>query len=480
MVKLDPAQVRERLLKGLRCQRMRDVGLFTGDGESDPDCNSHGEEVTANFVQNIKGMVEDGSLGPKALFMAEDLFIRQQIESLQAMFSQWMARAAAQVDGENIPFKEIIIWCQNCHDWEKRRALRIEARALCRFLAPFSHATWQALMSVVKEILGYEDYLEFCQKRRSTPLEKEYKRCQSILEEGRDQYFSEVESWLKRVYPGKSLEETTRFDAIYLLGMRYLDHLAGGGLRGDLALKFFESLGVGTGRGVQIHMDGTPGRQTYCVPVKVPGEIHVIVGPIRGWLDWEALFHEMGHAFSFLHTDLRRPVEEREFLTSGAVSETIAFLFQRLSLRREFLLYILGPGADGLVGFEELEQIHALKFEVLKRRYGAKFLIEYENFSKERISKGQELYADIMHRETGFSYDPETYLFDLMPDFYSLDYFNAFVASKILLKRLEQNYGPRWFLNPAALDHIRTCLTNESLDDVHGFMKQCLNRIKAH
>ena len=54
-------------------------------------------------------MVKGGILRPEVPFIAEDLFIRERVEYVQAMFNQWMDSAKAQVDSENIPFKEKII-----------------------------------------------------------------------------------------------------------------------------------------------------------------------------------------------------------------------------------------------------------------------------------------------------------------------------------------------------------------------------------
>ncbi len=59
-------------------------------------------------------------------------------------------------------------------------------------------------------------------------------------------------------------------------------------------------------------------------------------------MDWEAWFHELGHAFLFIFTDPDLLIEEREFFISGGVSETFAFLFQRLSMKKQFTRIYLG------------------------------------------------------------------------------------------------------------------------------------------
>ena len=458
----------DELLERIRFQRLSDASLQIGNGVL-----LSGQEapvpLTIDEVQEIAARFGRKGPGSRVTFAAEEMFVRSRVEPVQAMFSQWMAGSIAQVNGENIPFGEIITWCQDCHDMEARRKLAKEARSLCRFLAPMSHATWQALTAAVSEELGYPDYLSYCKARRSRPFKMEAELCGRILDVDRTTYMEQVEEWLEDAQADVSLSDATRFDAIYLLGMRYMDSGAESLISRDAALNFFSGLGLDENTGVHLHFEGRSGRQSYCVPVAIPGKVHVITGPVTGWLDWEALFHEMGHAFSFIHTSPDIPVEHREFLVSGAVSETFAFLFQRLCMQESFLDALTGSKSPAL---SRIEQIHQMKFKVLTRRYGAKFLIEFENFSKNRISRGQDLYASVMERETGFFYDPETYLFDLMPDFYSLDYFLAFEASSILMHWLEKKFDREWFMKQEALNELKAWAALGSQYDLHEFVSR--------
>lgn len=467
-----PDAVINALLERIRFQRISDTSLQIGS-ELMPGGEKAPGPLELSEVRAITAMFGREGLKGRVTFTAEDLFTRSRVEPVQAIFSKWMSGSMAQVNGENIPFGEIINWCQECGDIEARRKLAKEARSLCRFLAPMSHATWQALMAAISEELGYPDYISYCEARRERPFDLEARFCRSMLARERSQYMDEVRSWLQDVHAGTGLAGASRFDAIYLLGMRYLDNESRSVISREAALGFFSSLGLDEHTGLHLHFEGRPGSQSYCVPVTIPGEVHVILGPLSGWLDWEALFHELGHAFSFVHTSPEIPVEGREFFVSGAVSETFAFLFQRLCMQERFLKTVTG---DNSRAFSRIEGFHQKKFQVLTRRYGAKFLIEYENFRNRQISKGQELYASVMEKETGFSYDPETYLFDLMPDFYSLDYFLAFEASKVLLEYLENSFGKEWFSRRDALRKLRSWAALGNQYNLHEFMRHVLGR----
>ncbi len=82
------------------------------------------------------------------------------------------------------------------------------------------------------------------------------------------------------MHAGTGLAGASRFDAIYLLGMRYLDNESRSVISREAALGFFSGLGLDEHTGLHLHFEGRPGSQSYCVPVTIPGEVHVILGPL--------------------------------------------------------------------------------------------------------------------------------------------------------------------------------------------------------
>ncbi len=467
-----PQHFLSRVLHALSVQRRREIESHLGQGQELLETQDHFlSEITLEDLKQARDVFGSHTLSARTVQIAEDLFIRGRVEPVQAMFLEWMNGAKAQVRGEDVPFSRIIAWCQDCEDLQARRELAREARSLCRFLAPFSHATWKAFMAAITEDLGYSDYISFCQARRKTSLAEQAAWCRGLLARNREEYLAETSEWLGEVQPGLALAEASRFDAIYLLGMRYMDSMFRDMVRADSANEFFSLAGLQNGSGLRMDLAGSAGRQSYCIPIRIPGEVHLILGPVTGWIDWEALFHEMGHAFSFLNTSPALPVEAREFFLGGAVSEAFAFLFQRLCMKRNFLTWLAGTERSSSE-LNRIESIQRLKFQVLMRRYGAKFLIEFENFSHNRIAKGQDLYARIMEHETGFSYDPETYLFDLMPEFYSLDYFTAFLASGVMEQQLISTFGHDWFRDTNGIDLLREWASYGNLYGLSEFMQR--------
>ncbi|NPA95810.1 MAG: hypothetical protein GXO58_10340 [Thermodesulfobacteria bacterium] len=430
--------------------RQQDLLAYLGMGQGHDQIQTKISPITKEQVKEIEGLVERGLLHRNYYFYACDLFIRQKVEPAQEMLDQWMSGAKAQVGGEDIKFSNIISWCQYQDSKEKRDHLEREARALCRFLSPFSEATWQTTFRAVTEDLGYSDYLGFLRKKRGSVLDADIENARSFLEQTRDGYFTLIDTWFERIPEPVIPGDRSRFDAIYLLGMRYLDSLYPDDWKGEegvnKAVNFFQGL-VRNLDGLNIHITSSSGGNPCCLPVSIPGEVHVIAGPLGGWIDLEGLFHELGHALFFLGHSEELPFEARELFLEPALSEAFAFLFQLVSLDTTFLTRVMGLGERDA---EILSIMQKVKFLTLARRYSAKSITEYENFKGCGRQEGKRRYAQLLERHTGFRYQPETYYFDLMPDLYSLDYFKAFVASLSMERHLEGDNGPGWFLHESA------------------------------
>lgn len=464
---ISPADWSHRLLSLIRSTRQRDLALHLGRKQ---DKSSDDTELNLEDLTHIRTIEDDG--GIKGLYhQAADQFLRNRVEPFQAVLATWMNGAKARVGNQDIPFNQVVTWCQNAHDANARRLLTKEVRSLCRFLVPFSHATWKALLKVVREELHYTDYITFCEEKRNISLRQAAREASGFLEETEVLYQKLLQPLLQNV-TGLTRAEASRFDAIYLLGMRYLDRFFPARINVSAILCFFKKSGYGLVSGsnqLVIHEQNDPGAQPYCIPIDIPGEIHILTGPLHGWIDLESLCHELGHGLSFLYVDAKLPPERKDFFQSWGLAESFAFLFQKVCMSTEFLREVLSLDIETA---QLVSGIHEVKWLTLSRRYAAKLMIEEMNFQQGYLQRGQHRYADSMQRQTGFSYDPETYLFDLMPDFYSLDYFQAFLGSASIEQYFRRLYGPTWFLEKGAGDQLRSWWSEGICHNLGGFIRE--------
>lgn len=111
-----------------------------------------------------------------------------------------------------------------------------------------------------------------CQEKKEIDLAAARQEAASYLAETAERYRSRTADLLAEV-TGLSLEEASRYDAIYLLGLRYLDHLFPRDFTETRAMAFFErwQLSLEEEKGLHLHMSGRKGSQSYCVPARGSG-----------------------------------------------------------------------------------------------------------------------------------------------------------------------------------------------------------------
>jgi hypothetical protein len=262
-------------------------------------------------------------------------------------------------------------------------------------------------------------------------------------------YLGAMETWVQESL-GQPLSELNRFDAIYLLGLGELDRFFPEKIPLVDHLDFFSNWGIGVKKLSGLHLDidysSQKSSQAMSFALRIPQDIHLVMNPQGGWVDLETLFHEMGHALSHTFTSRELSPSEKDFFTSNALSETYAFLLQNITFSPPFLerQLQLSPGEiDAITFYKTLKDLSVF------RRYAGKFLAEYQMFAENDLANG-EPYATLLKKHTGFSYLPETQLFDLAPEFYALDYLVSWMAEATIEKNLRETLGPEWMFQAEA------------------------------
>lgn len=355
-----------------------------------------------------------GPSGRRIRHALMDHYLQQRLLPYETELWGWMRGAAAHVNDEKIYLRQIIPWCQKSSTYEGRQKLQKETGPLCKFLRPFALQFWEVLLETLQKDLGYPDYLTYCAAKKEVDYASWYRRITSLLEETDAVYFPAMEKWCLQSL-GRPLGELTRFDAIYLLSLSELDPLFPPVGLGEL-IPFLSSWLISPGEIPHLHLDLDPdpkkSAQAMCFVLHDPLEVHVLIQPQGGWVDLEALFHELGHGLSAAMVSPDLPLTDRSLATTSTLSETFAFLLQNVTFSPPFLEDFLGlppQKAEAIRGLKLLKDLSVF------RRYGAKFLAEYEIFSRGDLSDGS-LYAGLMGRHTGFSYQAEAHLFDLVPE----------------------------------------------------------------
>ncbi|MDY7034849.1 MAG: hypothetical protein SV375_01625 [Thermodesulfobacteriota bacterium] len=374
-----------------------------------------------------------------------DHYLQRALLPHETEMRTWMRGAASHVSGKKIFFSDIISWCQKESTFEKRKILQRETGPLCKFLKPFALNYWNILLEILSEDLGFHNYLDYCRQKKGIHYKFYYHALKGILHDTDVLYFKAMDRWARDRF-NKSLDTLTRFDAINLLGLGQFDRFFPCKNLESLTSFFkFWSIDIEnlTGLNLELGREEEKSPQAICFILQIPDEVYVLMKPQGGWIDLETLWHELGHGLSAVFTSPELSVVDREMATSFCLSETYAFLFHNMSFSMPFLMDFLGLKRTIA---EELQYYKALKDLSLFRRYAAKFLIEYEMFYEGDLHNG-ERYSRMMTRYTGFYYQPESHLFDLIPELYSLEYVLAWMATPILEGYLKEMFGTDWIFN---------------------------------
>ena len=383
--------------------------------------------------------------------------------------SMWMQGAAAEVEGEKIYLRDVHNWCQKRSDLRRRRIMEKETSSLSKFLKPFALSCWEYVLELLEGEFEYEDYVAYCGEKKGLDYSAHLSSTREFLTSTDDLYFPAMEEWVKKSL-GISLSEANRFDAIYLVGLGELDDLYPSHIPLEEHLRFFNHWQMDIAQLSAIHLHSAASRkkssQGITFALRIPLEVHVVLNPQGGWIDLETLFHEMGHALSAIYTSPLLSPAEKDFNTSSTLSETFAFLIQNMCFSPVFLERQLGLKPKEI---ETISRYKALKDMAFLRRYGAKFVAEYSMYKEKTIGDGG-VYASVLKKHTGFSYKPETQLFDLAPELYSLDYLMAWMAEASVEKVLVRSLGEEWMFKPETGEILREWWRGGNRDELDEFL----------
>lgn len=401
-----------------------------------------------------------------------DHYLQQMLLPHELELRTWMRGASANVDGEKIGFQEVIPWCQTSSSYEKRQALQKETTALCKFLKPFVLNHWNILLGAIRDDLGFNGYIDYCSHKHGIDYARWYPVMKDFLDQTDALYLDRMARWCGNRFH-RPLEVLTRFDSINLLSLGEFD---GCYPKTALAktLGFFDHWDMRLSDLPGLHLDMREEKQNaqaLSVFVDIPDAVYVLMRPQGGWIDLESLWHELGHGLSAIFTDALLPAVIRNMSTNYSLSEAYAFLFQNAAMSRPFLTGYLGVSsadAEILCYHKSLRDLAAF------RRYAAKFIAEVDMFAGGDLADG-EPYARIMRRYTGFYHQPESHLFDLVPEFYSLNYLLGWMGEAVLENALRHRWGEAWMFRKASGDQLRKWWHQGTRYDIFYFL--ALNRL---
>jgi hypothetical protein len=378
-------------------------------------------------------------------------FLGNLTRSHQARAAEVEATIEAKVDGETFPYRMLRVAMSNEPDRGKRRRLDEERiRLLDEHLNPLYLDALRIDRDAVRD-LNAPNYYELY-KRFGFKLDELATECRAVLDDTEKLWEDEGDA-LFRTRLGFGLGEAKPWDVGRLFRAPELDAQ----YPADKMLPALEAtltelgIDIRAQRNVHLDLEVRPSKspRAFCAPIEVPGKVMLVIQPIGGKDDWEALFHEAGHTEHYACTSDSLSMEGKR-LGDNAVTEGWAMLMQHLVTEPAWLSRRLDvPNVD------ELGKDGAVSLLYFVRRYCAKLLYEIELFQVEDPTTVRSRYAELLSDALKIPIHSESYLDDVDGSFYVIGYLRSWAFEAQLRDFLREEYGNEWFARRDAGDLLR-------------------------
>ncbi len=208
-----------------------------------------------------------------------------------------------------------------------------------------------------------------------------------------------------------------------------------------------------------IRVDGSArqGKHTspVCFAVQVPTDVRVLFQPTSPVADYMSFMHEMGHALHFANIDEKQSFSHR-YLVPNGIAEIFSTLFEALATEPVFLHEELGIPEEIARDLVTRNRFMLLYFLVF---YGVNSMLKVR-FWQDQLTMDQAdaLYAELAQQFMGLPLPGiywQTHHVASMYDMYTPSYLLAQIRMEELRRKLEREYGTRWWQDLCAGDTLR-------------------------
>jgi hypothetical protein len=369
----------------------------------------------------------------------------------QEKLAQVEAELEVAIDGETIPFRMLRVVMANEADRDKRERLERERLRLTDEELNPVYLEAARIDREAVHALGSPNYYELY-KRFGFELDDLAEQCKELMDET-ERLWEEHGSRAFRERLGLDLADARPWDVPRLLRAPQWDQSYPSDKMLPALEQTLRDLGIDLQSQANVHLDleQRPAKspRAFCSPIEVPDKVMLVIQPIGGRDDWEALFHEAGHTEHFAHTNPDLPMEAKR-LGDMAVTEGWAMLMQQLVSEPAWLNRRLD-----VPKVNELVHEGALTLLYFVRRYCAKLLYEIEFFQADDPATMKDRYAELLTEALKLPAAPENYLADIDGSFYVTGYLRSWAFEAQQRDFLRSEFGNEWFARREAGDLLR-------------------------
>ncbi len=382
----------------------------------------------------------DGLLG------RESATLEEEVASLEASLE-------VELDGERVGFRQVAFELANERDGERRAALEAARNELAAERLDPLHLEMVERAHATCRDFGWAGYADAYASLRGLDFDALAATTQAFLDATDPAYAARLDRELAAVGVPR-LGELRRSDLPRLFRAEHLDGPFAAQRMVPALRETLAGLGVDLDAQRNVTLDAeerpTKSPRAFCSTPRVPDEIYLVVAPVGGRGDYDALFHEAGHTEHYAHVEPELPFEYRH-LGDNAVTESFAFLVEHLVADAVWLEEVLGiPDPEPF-----LSHARAVKL-VMLRRYAAKLAYELElHAPAPDFGTMPDRYAELLGGATRVEWPAATWLSDVDGGFYVACYLRAWALEMHWRAVLRERFGERWYAVAAAGDWLR-------------------------
>ncbi len=403
-------------------------------------------------------------------------YVGEATKAVEEELARTEAGLTIEVGGERIGFREAPVVQANEADASRRAAIEAALLAATRDpLGPHHRELIERQHACATE-LGWASYADMCAHLKRIDLRALSTQTAAFADASAPSYPRILEPELRRTL-GIDMSALRRADLPRFFRAAHQDrHFPAARLTGSF-VETMRGLGIEVAgqRGVTFDIGSRPNKspRAFCAPVRVPGEVYLVVAPVGGWDDFATLFHEGGHTEHAANTDPGLPFEFR-CLGDNSISETYAFLMQHLVENPEWLARRLDlDDPSELVAHAKAQRL------VYLRRYAANLAYELElhgprpgGSSDADWSLLADRYAELLGDAIRVQWPTETFLADVDEGFYCACYLRAWALETHLRSHLRERFGPAWFDSRQAGEVLRALWRDGQRLDAEELLKE--------
>ena len=369
----------------------------------------------------------------------------------------WEQAAVVRFDGGQVPYLRLPIELANLEDRGARSALDAARAAMVAVeLTPIRRERVRGEREVLNG-LGYPDYQAAVSELSGIDLAALAAEADRFLVATADLYRDALAQVARRRLDAVPLTALVRADAAWVFRARAFDAVFPAGSIVPLAERQMAELGLDATQGGRVVFDieERPGKQprAFCVPVRVPEEVYLVVRPRGGHADYRTFWHELGHALHYASVEPSQSFAAR-WLGDNSVTEGFAMLWDHMTVDRAWLARygaLSRRDADALAFEFAVHELYAV------RRYAAK--LGYELVLHSGTDAAPDEYAERLTRATLFRYTGDDYLADVDPWFYAARYLRAWQLEAGMAADLTARFDEDWYRNPRAGPYLQAYMS---------------------